>query len=110
MSLDDILNLLHRLYGLPGYALVYFSCIGFGYLAKVSRFVANQHIPLLIFLWGTIWNLLLADTRAPGDSLRLWVARNLMLGFLIAGLAWLTHNRWLKHWLDPKLWREDKTE
>jgi hypothetical protein len=101
-TLKDILELLHSLYGLPGYVLVFVSCIGFGYLAKAAKFVPNDKIPLLIFLWGTIWNLLLADTREPGSSLRLWIARNLIIGFIIAGLAWLTHNRWLKLWLDPK--------
>ena len=107
MDAQTILDLLHTLWGLPGYALVYLSCIVFGYMAKASRLVPdNDKIPLLIFLWGTVWNLLLADTRAPGASLRLWIARNLILGFIIAGLAWATHYQWLKGWLDPKLFPE----
>jgi hypothetical protein len=101
-SLQSIFDLLHALWGLPGYALVYLSCIAFGYLCKAGNLVPNDKIPLFLFLWGTIWNLLLADTRSPGSSLRLWVARNLIIGFIIAALAWLTHNRWLKLWLDPK--------
>lgn len=106
-TFQSILDLLHSLYGAPGYVVVFLSCIAFGYLAKASKFVPNDKIPLFIFLWGTIWNLLLADTRTPGYSLRLWVARNLLVGFIIAGLAWLIHNRFLKSWLDPKLFPKD---
>lgn len=109
-TLKELLELLHTLYGLPGYALVFLTCVVFGYLVKAGRWLPNHQIPLLIFLWGTIWNLLLADTREPGSSLRLWLARNLILGFLIAGLAWLAHNRWLKGWLDPKLFPSPTAE
>lgn len=101
-TLKEIFDLLHTLYGLPGYVLVYLSCIAFGYLAKAVKFVPNDKIPLLIFLWGTVWNLLLADAKAPDASLRLWVARNLMIGFLIAGVAWWTHARYLKKWIDAR--------
>lgn len=100
-SLQSVFDLLHSLYGLPGYALVFLLAIGFGYLCKVSKFVPNDKIPLLNFIWGMIWNLMLAETKAPDASLRLWIGRNLAIGFVIVLIAWLFHNKILKRYFDP---------
>lgn len=106
MNIEQILNFLHSLYGMPGYALVLISCWIFGYMIKKSAYISNNAIPLVVVLWGTCWNMILADVMVDGGSVRLWIGRNALIGFIIGGVAWLTH-KWIWKPLRAKFFPDD---
>lgn len=93
--LDSLLtqtaDLLGRLYSVPGYVMVFLSCLGFGYGLKKFRRFPNEAIPLAVIMWGTIWTMAIADPRADNFPLRVWMVKNLVFGSLIGAAAWALH-------------------
>lgn len=86
----DISNLLGSLYGLPGFVSVYVFCLGFGFALKRTHWFPNDAIPLIVILWGSVWNALIADSRGE-LPIRVWIVKNIVFGAVIGFLAWLTH-------------------
>lgn len=94
--MDQILNFLHSLYGLPGYALAGIACLLVGYGCKISEWFPNRRIPLIMMPAGALFNWLLALPRVPEQPVRLYIAQNVIIGALIGALAWLVHDQLLK--------------
>ena len=112
--LDQALALLNSVYGLPGHILVGLTCIILGYSLRFFRKFPNEGIPLVCMLWGMVFNPLIADERAAGTSLRLWMVRNILVGFVIGAGAWAVHRYVIKKFeekipfLGPLLAEADK--
>ena len=115
-KLDDILTqateLLSKLYGLPGGLLVLLSCLVVGYFLRIWKAFPNSAIPVVVVLWGPVFNMLIADPLADKLTIRIWLVKNFLVGVVIGGLAWLVHNKllsriedkipFLKGWLVPE--------
>lgn len=93
--MNEFLELVGRaiygLYGLPGYMLVFLSCLVVGFIFKRIRAFPNDGIPALICLWGAVFNILVAEECKDGCNHRIWVARSLLIGIIIGFLAWRSH-------------------
>jgi hypothetical protein len=95
-KLDQVVDLLDRLNGLPAIALVLISCLALGYVLRLVRRFPNDAIPLAVILWGMAAMPLLSDFRTSGiQSLRIWLVRNVVLGLVVGFAAWAIHNRLL---------------
>jgi len=90
-SLEDLLGILDKVQGLSGAALICFSCIIVGYLLRFIRSFPNDGIPLVVILWGALFNLLLADPYVAGSSLRVWTVKNFLVGLIYGAIAWGVH-------------------
>lgn len=95
--MDSILQFLHSLYGLPGYALAGIACLLVGWGCKVSQWFPNARIPLVMMPAGALFNWLLALPRLADQPLRLYIAQHVIIGALIGALAWLLHDQILKN-------------
>jgi Phage holin family Hol44, in holin superfamily V len=94
--LEQIVSVLGKLYGVPGYALVFLTCVVAGYVVKVLPNVPNNVIPWLLVGIGPILNMMVADTRADEFPIRIWIVKNFIIGFLISGGAMWFHRKFLK--------------
>lgn len=100
--LTEASDLLGKLYGIPGGVLVLISCLVIGYVLRVIRRFPNSAIPLVVILWGPVFNMLIADPKADTFPLRLWLVKNFLVGVVLGGVAWTIHNKALKK-LEEKL-------
>ena len=89
--IKDAEDFVGSIYDLPGYMLVGLSCLIFGYCLRFVKKFPNDGIPLACMLWGMVFNPLLASERPTTMPLRLWLARNILVGLVIGAGAWLTH-------------------
>lgn len=94
--LDYAISLLNAISSLPGHVLVGLTCLIVGYALRFIRRFPNDGIPLVSILWGMVINPLLADVRESGTPLRLWLARNIMVGLVIGAVTWALHRYILK--------------
>lgn len=94
--LEQIVTVLSKLYGLPGYALVFLFCIVAGYVVKALPNIPNNVIPWMLVGIGPVLNMLIADTRADDFPIRIWIVKNFVIGFLISGAALWFHRKYLK--------------
>ncbi len=92
--MNDGLQYLDKLQGLPALALVFLSCIVMGYVWRLIRlkWFSNDAIPLFVILWGAIANAVMADPRAANMPARIWLMRNVLIGAIVGFLAWMLHN------------------
>ncbi len=109
-AITKMVDILGRLNGLPGYALVFLLCLGMGFLLKTVTRFPNDAIPLAVVLMGAIFNSLIADTKADNIPFRLWIFKNAIVGAIVGLCAWGIHkNRYripiLKNFFKP----EDQT-
>lgn len=95
--MDQILQFLHSLYGLPGYALAAIACLVMGWACKISKWFPNPRIPLIVLPFGSLMNYLLAMPRTPDQPLRLYIMQHIVIGALIGALSWLLHDQVLRH-------------
>ena len=95
-TLEQVTDLLGKLYGIPGYVLVFISCIVVGYVFRVVKTFPNSAIPYVAILWGPVFNMVIADPNADDLPIRIWLVKNFLVGFIIAGGAWAFHNKLLK--------------
>ena len=106
--LTQLVEVLAKLNGLPGFALVFLLCLGFGFLLKtISRF-PNEAIPLAVVLMGAIFNTLLADPKADTLPFRLWLFKNVVVGALVGLAAWGVHHNRTRIPLLKKFFEEEK--
>lgn len=89
--IDQAINALNKLYGLPAAALVLLSCVAVGYVLRFIKRFPNDGIPVAVILWGAVAMSLVADSRAANMSLRVWIVRNVLVGLGIGFGAWVTH-------------------
>lgn len=94
--IEQSIALLNSVYGLPGHVLVGLTCVILGYMLRFYRKFPNDAIPLVCILWGMVFNPLLADERVAGSSMRLWLVRNVLTGFVTGAVAWAIHAKIIK--------------
>lgn len=95
-TIDHIVALLNKLYGLPAVALVAFSCLVVGYILRYIKAFHNSGIPVVVVLWGGLAMSLVADSRATTMPLRVWIVRNVLVGLIVGFLTWLVHRYAIK--------------
>lgn len=94
-TLNQLTDLLQKLYGLPAGALVIVGCVVLGYVLRFWKGFPNQAIPVAVILFGGVVFPVIAD--ANNDlTLRVWLVRNLLIGLAIGFIAWIAHNKFLK--------------
>jgi len=109
-TIEKSIAFLNSLYGLPAAALVFGSCVVWGYILRFIKRFPNDGIPVAVVLWGGIVMSLVADSRASSMPLRVWVVRNIMVGLIIGLLAWLAHKTILgriEDWISSKFNLQD---
>jgi len=89
------------LMGAPVGVLVLIVCIALGYALKLLPFVDNKWIPGAVLLAGMACFPLLSE-RPPGELLRVWLTKMIVLGLVAACAAWFIHNQFLKR-IEQKL-------
>lgn len=98
--LNQVSEALATLYGLPSIVLVFILCLGLGYFLKTQRWCPNDKIPLIVIAFGVGFLPLISDWRSSPLPLRIWLVRNVVVGFIVGLAAWLTHNKILKRFED----------
>lgn len=84
----------NALLGAPVGVLVGLLCLALGYALKVIPCIDNKWIPTAVIVAGVIFFPLLSER---GETIyRIWIAKNIVLGFIVACLTWLLHNKLLK--------------
>lgn len=104
-TIESILQWLDKLQGLPAIALVFISCVITGYTLRFIKRFPNDGIPVAVVLWGAVAMLVIADPRASTVPPRIWIMRNLLIGFALGFVAWLIHKALLskiEDWIAAK--------
>jgi len=83
LQADDILR------AAPAGILVFVLCIAFGYTWRAIKVLPNRFTPLVVMIFGAIFNLGL--NWAQADRLRF-----LVVGFILGFAAWATHRLIIK--------------
>lgn len=92
--LDKLTHYNDVLMGAPVGVLIFIFCIVASYMLAWMPFINNKSIPAWILLIG-IGGFMLAAPRGTLE-LRIWLVKNFIFGFIIAGVAWFIHNRRMK--------------
>lgn len=103
-----LIDLNNQLYGAPSGVLVAAFAVALGYLLKTLPKFNNAYIPFFVVVFCTIIFMLIAPMRAVDVSIRVWLVRNFVIGFIIGFAAWQFHSQILKRFVDPKLWPEEE--
>jgi len=88
--IGSITSEIDKLNNLSAGALVFASCIAFGYLLRFIKSFPNDRIPLAVVACGAICCMCAAPRTEL--ELRIWLVRNLLVGIVIGFAAWLSHN------------------
>lgn len=99
-TLKDLFTFFGGLESMPGYGLTFLFCITFGYLLKATPRFPNNAIPMVVILAGGLVNCLLATALVPPMTIRIWLTRNIVIGLIVAVIAWLVHKLILKRFID----------
>ena len=94
--LNQLVEFLNQLYGLPGIALVALLCLAGGYALRLCKCFPNEAIPLVLVVLGAALLPLISDFRESALPLRIWLVRNVIVGALIGLSTWLFHKVILK--------------
>lgn len=89
-------GLLSKLWGLPYLSTVFILCFVVGLFLRNSQRFPNDAIPFVVIVCGGVFAPLLADPRADTLPLRIWVAKNVVLGVIIGIVTWVSHRYALK--------------
>lgn len=103
-TFDGLTETLDSLYGLPGVVLTFLFCIGLGYFLKMLDVFPNKRIPIIVVLWGMIWNVLLRPPPAPGAIVWQHYCRLTAVGFLIGLVACIAYDKVLKRLEEKYPW------
>jgi hypothetical protein len=96
--LDQALKVNEALQGLPSLPLVLLGALALGYFLKFIPPYKNEWIPFGVVLGALLANVGIVLTEGSGDYIRAVI---LGLGAGVASIA--VHRKWLKDWLDPKI-------
>lgn len=94
--LGTLNGLLSKLWGLPYLSTVFVLCFVVGVFLRNNRHFPNDAIPFIVIVCGGVFAPLLADPRADALPLRIWVAKNIVLGVIIGIVTWVSHKYALK--------------
>lgn len=109
--MEQLIELNDRLMGAPAGALVAIFAVAVGYICKTMPAFNGKWrwIPFTVVCVCTFGFMLLAPTREAGVSLRIWLTKNFIVGFVIGFVAWKFHEHVLKRFIDDKFFPH-KTE
>lgn len=94
---EEIFRWLNGLYGVPKVVLVFILCIAFGWMMKKSPWIPNQRIAFYVCLIGALFLPLLSDFKASDiQSVRVFIATNLTIGFITGAAATLAYRLVIK--------------
>jgi hypothetical protein len=96
--LDEALKVNEALLGLPALPLVLLGALALGYFLKFIPPFKNEWIPFGVVTGAILANLGIVITEGSGDYIRAVI---LGMGAGVASIA--VHRKWLKDWLDPKI-------
>lgn len=96
----EINDFIGGLYGLGGAALTGISSIVVGYVFRSIKRFPNSAIPVVVVIYAGFANPFLADPYAPPQTMRLWLAKNAVVGIIMGFLAWKLHKNVLQKWED----------
>lgn len=102
--INELVEFLNHLYGLPGIALVALMCLLGGYFLKSQHWFPNQGIPTALVILGAALLPLISDFRDSPLPLRVWLVRNLVVGALVGLGTWAFHRLILKRIEDKIPW------
>ena len=105
--INQVVDLLNKLYGLPGIALVALMCLLGGYALRLCKCFPNNGIPLVVVIFGAAILPLISDFRSSPLPLRVWLVRNILVGALIGLCTWLFHNSVIKKLENKIPWIRD---
>lgn len=87
--IDSAVQVLQKLSGLPAIALVALLCLAAGYVLRFWKAFPNNAIPLVVTILGATYALI-ADDRND-TPLRIWMARNVIVGLIVGFATWAFH-------------------
>ena len=90
-QIDNVLSNLDKLQGASAVTLVFLSCIVVGYILRFIKAFPNNGIPVVVVLWGGMFMGLIASGRSTTMPMHVWVIRNMLVGLIIGGAAWIAH-------------------
>lgn len=93
--IDQAVDILQKIAGLPAIALVAISCLVVGYVLRFFKRFPNDAIPVVVVIWGAVWYTCVADANNT-IPLRVWLFRNVAIGLIIGCGTWLLHRYGLK--------------
>lgn len=88
--------MLSKLWGLPYLTTVAILCFVVGLFLRHHKTFPNAAVPLVVIVCGAVFAPLLADPRADTLPLRIWVAKNVVVGIIIGIVTWVSHRYALK--------------
>ncbi len=100
--LEQLVALFDKLYHLPAYALIFVFCIALGYGLRALPKVPNAVIPWVVVLIAPLANLCTAEFFEDQTPLRIWFAKQTVIGLIVGVAAWGFHNKILSR-LEEKL-------
>lgn len=99
MEIEKVFEWLGKLNGLPGYALVTVLCVVVcAALAKWHKF-PNDGIWLCSLLLGGATNAMIADPVSDALPFRLWLFKNVIVGIICGGAAYVVYAAAIKKML-----------
>ena len=99
MDIEKVFEWLGKLNGLPGCTLITLFCCGVcAGLYKWHKFPSDG-IWLCSILLGAVGNSMIADPLSDSLSLRVWLAKNVVVGGICGGIAYVIHIAALKRLL-----------
>jgi hypothetical protein len=107
---DELCKWNAYLMGAPSGVLVAIFAITLGYVLKTIPRFDNRYIPIVVVSFCTCTFMLVAPTCDINTPLRIWLARNFMIGLVIGGAAWLFHAQFLRRFVDPRFFQVDDTK
>ena len=105
--MDEILKWNEQLIGAPSGVLLAGFAIALGYVLKTIPAFNNKFIPLIVVCFCTVGFMLIAPARPADMALRIWLARNFIIGFIIGFAAWTLHAQLLRRLVDPKFFPDN---
>ena len=81
--------------------------IAFGYLLKITPKYPNDYIPFGTIIFGILfYSLAIYPEAAPNYPLYPQVILG-SIGLIMSLFAWVVHRKFLKKWIDDKIWKAD---
>jgi type II secretory pathway component PulF len=96
MTIPSISEIYGWLTSAPSYLLVVLACVVLGLVLKAVPRFPNGAIPAVVVLSGGILQCLLAGEEPSGTGHRVWLIRNLLMGIIMAFVAWVLHRTVIK--------------
>jgi len=90
-DLNQILTLFDKLQGISGEGLIVIACLAIGYGLRYWPWFPNKMIPFAVMTFATFAYPVLADPKVATQPFRVWLVRNICIGFIIGAGSWLLH-------------------